>query len=60
MSAEKKRALRQVRRAAERLEIAKESRDSWIRDALEIASVREVAEAANLSSARAHQIRHGR
>ncbi len=60
MISEKKKVLRQVRRASEKLEIAKESRDSWIRDALELASVREVAQAANLSSARAHQIRHGR
>lgn len=56
----KKQALRRVTRSAEKLELAKAERDARIHDALELASVREVAAAADLSPARAHQIGHGR
>ena len=59
-TSEKKKVLRRVRRASEQAKIAKESRDGWIHEALELCSVREVATAAELSPARVHQIRHGK
>ncbi len=60
MSAEKKQALRRVSRSAEKATVAAHERDVSIQDALLVASIREVAEAAHLSPARVHQIRHGK
>ncbi len=60
MPAAKSKALRDVKRTTVQLDLAKERRDAAIRDALDEASVREVAAAAELSSARVHQIRHGK
>ncbi len=60
MPAAKSKALRDVKRTTVQLGLAKERRDAAIRDALGEASVREVAAASELSSARVHQIRHGR
>ncbi len=60
MPAAKSKALRAVKRTTVQADLAKERRDAAIRDALDEASVREVAEAAELSPARVHQIRHGR
>ncbi len=60
VSAEKKRAMRKVSRAAETAAVAARVRNVAITDALELGSIREVAEAAGLSPARIHQIRHGR
>jgi hypothetical protein len=56
----KTKALRGVSREAARAKLAIETRNAVIRHALETSSVREVAVAAQLSSARVHQIRHGR
>ena len=60
MTTDQKRALRDVKKMVVQWELAKERRDAAIRDALDVCSVREVAEASGLSSARVHQIRHGR
>jgi hypothetical protein len=60
VSAEKKQALRRVGRAAEKSRLAAAARDESILEALELASMRQVAESAGLSPARIHQIRHGR
>lgn len=60
MTAEQKQALRDVKKMTVQADLAKERRDAAIRDALEVCSVRVVAEAAELSPARVHQIRHGR
>ncbi len=58
---DKKQALRRVTTSAVRSKLAAESRDTLIREALEVGcSIREVAAEANLSPARIHQIRHGR
>lgn len=60
MSAEKKQALRHVRRTSTAAKLASERRDAAIHHALDSSSIREVAEAASLSPARVHQIRHGK
>jgi hypothetical protein len=60
VSAEKKQALRWVKRSSDKAKVAAANRDDMIRDALEFCSLREVGEAAGLSPARIHQIRHGR
>jgi hypothetical protein len=60
VSAEKKQALRQASRATEKAMLARAARDTAIRDALEVCSVREVARSTGLSAPRIHQIRHGR
>ncbi len=60
-SAEKKKLFRSVRRAAEKATTASETRQAAIIAALEVGcSVRQVADAAGLSPARIHQIRHGK
>ncbi len=60
MSAQKNRAMRKVTRTAEKATAAARDRNQSILDALEFGSLREVADAAGLSPARIHQIRHGR
>jgi AcrR family transcriptional regulator len=57
---EKKKALRRVTRSAEKSRLAAAERDLAIADALQYASMRQVAESAGLSPARIHQIRHGK
>jgi hypothetical protein len=57
---EKRKALRHVARSAEKSRLAAAERDASILEALELASMRQVAESAGLSPARIHQIRHGR
>jgi hypothetical protein len=60
MSAEKRQALRRVGRAATKATLAAEQRNASILAALDLASIREVAVAAELSAGRIHQIKHGR
>ncbi len=60
MSAQKNRAMRKVTRTAAKASAAARDRNQSILDALEYGSLREVADAAGLSPARIHQIRHGR
>jgi hypothetical protein len=53
--------LTQVRRAANKAALASQERDAVIREAHEAGeTIRAIATAASLSSARVHQILHGR
>jgi len=57
---EQRSRLRRAQRLTNQWAILQESRDDAIRNALEVCSIREVAAATGLSSARVHQIRHGK